>query len=671
MGRDTDLNIDKVLCLSHTFHLFLGAARSALFPFLTIYFRLLGLTATQTGLLLGAKAFMTLVCAPAWTACAKRFNKKKVVLMFSLFMLMSANLFLCLIPPVSEDAPLRFCNKPLVERAGNVTGMGDLVGTFSNGSTLAPDLGEISSSLSPGKTVSSTSSELKKAKSSTTSAPGLPETPQEKTEKSSTVSTTQKPTTTTTIITTTTAATTTAASTTKKKIKTTTDLYDYYGKNSFPGDKETDSEHERWDGNSRGGSKAGGSSSKDLTPEDKALLRQLGLSIEDLEELSKSDIDELINGLETDSKSRKKRNIVESMRSKWHELSSRFEIAEYQTFVIVLMVIILGELFSAPYEKLSDDCWFEYLDLLDCLEKFGGQHVWRTIGVVLVPTIVTAIIDHTTCILPFGIHHFYIHFFVFAVIMFLVFLTGFCYPVSQNKQTPKRSRMAKGFKVLCSDAHAFSMTFTMVVLGAASAVMANFLMWKLQDLANGEIVMGVAVAVAASSEFVLQLVGRSLVKKLTCTGAVCLGLLLLVGRLVFYSFLWSSWLVLAGEVLHGMTITLIWIAVRTYPDFRINPFVMDRSASSVVTGLYIGVGFAGGSMVSGLVYDRLGYSILFQGTAGIVFLWSVIFLILQKAVKKKEKVRYAKLLQDENADDSDESIVYEDDWLEVAMKRDR
>ena len=657
MGKD-DHRADKALCLANTFQLMLGAAKASLFPFLTIYFRMLGLSATQTSLIFGAKAFMSLVCAPTWTVCAKRFNKKKLVLVFSMFMMLASSLLLALIPPADENVQLAYCSHGVKNGSVDIF-PNKIFGEANNQSVVETSLGN-------------------KSLASNVSLTEAPTRPLVMTAETQSTTRSPPPTTQTTMVTTKTSSA--SPSTTLVAMQ-----QPHQSSNADTSDRFEDTalkdEHHSSDSDEKEAYDKAIFLSQ-LTPEDFEMLRSVGIDRDALERLTTKVLEEKFlsilgenepeeNEHVPEDKKRVKRNPIQRFRSKWKELTDSFDLAEYQTFIFVLSLVIIGELFSAPHEKLADDCWFEYLDIIDDLEHYGQHWIWRTVGFVLLPTIVTAIVDHTDCLLPFGVHHFTIHFFTFAGFAFIAFMLVFCYPVSQRKQTSKKSRFVKGVKMLCSDVHAVSLSISMMMVGAASAVISNFLFWKLQDLGSTEIVWGTAVAASAGSEFVMLLVGKGLVKKLRVVGAVALGLLLLAGRLLLYSFLWTPWLAIAGEVFQGFSVTMVWIALQTYPDFRINPYIMDRSAFTVLNVLQYGVGFGGASMVAGLVYDKFGYAVLNQSMSVAIIVWAAIFFIIQKTVRRKEKVRYAKLLQDENAYDSDESAVFEDDWLEVAMKRER
>ena len=117
MGKPQEdrVNVEKSMFKAHTFHFLLSAGKASLFPLLTIYFRLLGLTATEVGLVFAAQAFVRLWCAPMWTACAKACRKKKFVLMFSTFVLLASSLCLSLAPPSDfQNSPL-YCKGPIAQ----------------------------------------------------------------------------------------------------------------------------------------------------------------------------------------------------------------------------------------------------------------------------------------------------------------------------------------------------------------------------------------------------------------------------------------------------------------------------------------------------------------------------------------------------------------------------
>ncbi len=664
--QEDRVNVERAMFMAHTFHFLLSAGKACLLPFLTIYFRLLGLTATQVGLIFAAQAFMKFWCAPLWSSCAKQCRKKKFVLMFSTFVLLSSVLLLSLAPPVDPDNSPLYCRTNL-KNSSNLESDEHENLNPSNASDLNPPAPAVNPSLE-------TSTESQNATDSAKTTPIVDEIDKEvndmidENKKLSTTTVTQKVTTTTEakLVHSTTTTTQSPSSTTTASIDTQY-VYDLLEKL--------------------------GLDINDMSEEDLKQLLESQISEEDNQdedEYHYDDNDKDENGYNYDwdkwntghrgmgggnrgmGGGRTKRHAdSESESAKtWTSTISGYRDELFKeknkTFAFILALLIVAEFFAAPAEKLADDCWFEYLDILDVLEKYSQHRIWKTVGYILMPAFVGTVVEKTNCVLVHSIPHFMIHFFTFAAFAGLAFMVAFGYPISQNKKTPKQSRFGKGVRILCCDIHSFTLTLTVFILGMIYAAIDNFLYWKVQDVGGSEIVIGVSIVVSAASSVVMLLVQSALIKRITYIGAVVLALLTLAGRLVFYSFLWTPWVVLAGDALHGFSHTLIFGALQMYPDFRINPFIMDRSAYTLLNVLYYGLGTAVGSAMSGLLYDQFGFSLLFQGACVMVTSWCALFLLFQKCIKKKSKIRYAKLLQDDRGDD--DSSDYEDDWLEVAMK---
>ena len=683
MGKmqEDRVNVEKSMFKAHTFHFLLSAGKASLFPFLTIYFRLLGLSATEVGLVFAAQAFVRLWCAPMWTACAKACRKKKFVLMFSTFILLASSLCLSLAPASNlENSPL-YCKGPIQQLDPEQSSeyVGSEEGNFTSNSVIpmgndtgqpnatepnenqSGSLGEVNKEINDGR-----EHEKKPAPSVSTSAVST----------TTTTTTTTQPT--TTSVSSTTSSTDTGST-------TTTEAHNRHGHKSKEQEDEGLAEL------------ANKLSTLDMNPEDidhltdeqlEGVLSSLLTKDERSDKSLGSKKYDYNNNKKHHAsdrhwKTRQKRGVSEKIekddddeeedeeqdeKSTWENLSGqvRNEMQEHKTLAFLLVLIVVGELFSAPVDKLADDCWFEYLDVLDVVERYGGHRAWQMVGYILLPAFVGTLVEKTNCILMQNVPHFMIHFFMFAAFAALSFMAAFGYPVSQNKRTPKQSRFGKGVRILCCDIHSMTLTITILFLGVMYACIQNFLLWKVQDVGGNEIVMGTSITVSAVSALFMYIISNGLIKRITHVGAIVLAMITLAGRLVFYSFLWTPWLVLAGEALHGFSYTLMWRAAEMYPDFRINPFITDRSAFTLMNAIYHGLGIGIGSALSGYLYDEFGFSLLFQGAAVAITAWCAIFLVLQKCIKRKMKVRYAKLLQDDRG--ADDTSSEEEDWLEVAMK---
>ena len=71
MGRD----IPRDLFMVRLFYLLYFASFGSLFPLLAVYFKQLGMTAAQAGILLGCRPLIEFLATPFWGMFAQRFKK--------------------------------------------------------------------------------------------------------------------------------------------------------------------------------------------------------------------------------------------------------------------------------------------------------------------------------------------------------------------------------------------------------------------------------------------------------------------------------------------------------------------------------------------------------------------------------------------------------------------
>lgn len=99
MRRNKQINVSRALALASAFNFLISAAKACLLPFLTLYFRHLGLTPTETGFVIGARYLITLVWSPMASLLSKLYDKRRVLINGSLVASAAVALFIPFIPP--------------------------------------------------------------------------------------------------------------------------------------------------------------------------------------------------------------------------------------------------------------------------------------------------------------------------------------------------------------------------------------------------------------------------------------------------------------------------------------------------------------------------------------------------------------------------------------------
>ncbi|KAK3090940.1 hypothetical protein FSP39_015907 [Pinctada imbricata] len=617
------VNLTRSILICNIFNFLFAASKSCLMPFLTLYLRMLGLTATQTGIVIGAKTFSAFLFAPFWSKCATSCRKRKFVLVFSLFMMAATYLSLTLIPSVHHNV----------------------------GACRSSGQGQIPSSLlQPSK---HTEGNTTLGTPSTVSHLVIPTTMQSFTEN-------------------TTHQLIEAMRTTKK----------YASKTTLSSVNSTDQEEDT-----------------ELLRKVKAIAKKFhmeddikGLNAEQIRQvirkelqyikdeglenlitqfLSTSDIKTLKEFLKGDIMARHKRDLSEAMlsikerlRAKFHSMKEKIRNAEQLAFIVLLVVLILGEMLCSPVEKIADDSWFEFLENIDDMEKYGKHRIWSSLAYIIFPIIVTLTVDNTDCLFNMQIHPFMLHFYMFGAFLGLSFVVAFFYPIPPPNKTGYKSKLTKALNLTCCRLGGLLYVVTLLIMGLILSSYTNYLFWLIQDLDGKESTMGMCVLIASLAELPMLFLGGQMVRKLGNGGVVSIALVCLAARTLYYSFIKSPWAVLPAEVTHAFTHTAMWFAILSHRAFQVSPTI-DRSIRSVFSSVYFGIGFGVGSMLSGMLYDQYGLSILFRACSILSVGWCPIFFLLNRCchpVPEKD-IKYTRLLQSD--DQSDDEY---DDWLEHAMK---
>ncbi|OWF47611.1 major facilitator superfamily domain-containing protein 6-like protein B [Mizuhopecten yessoensis] len=631
MDPPEPVNLNRAILLCNLYNFFFAASKACLFPFFSLYLRLLGLTATQTGVIISLKTLVAFIFAPLWTKCAVQCRKRRLVFTFSIFMMAVTYLSLTLVPN-QNHAALSQCVPAYRQTSQNQS-------KFQSTAEILTILNHNESRVSPQEVTqtdhNNTSDEHLNNKSSVT--------------PTSIQISSQKPT------------------------ETLTDDLE---------DKKIEISKE--------------------------ILMYLGLKQEEVQQMNKQDIYEVFNEMMTtedmrglvenkldaetvkfvwkvidesrprgkadkssDSKVRRKRDInitslLASLKTGLHDLRQRVKDSSHDyTFVVVTIILLIGELFACPVEKLADDFWFDYLEKIDELEKYGKHRIWCSLAYMSFPLIVTLVVSKTDCLFGMNMPPFMLHFYVFGSLLGLTFLLGFFFPISADAKAKYKSKLRRGLGTTCCKCVGLLYVFTLLLVGMIYAAYYNFLFWMIQDLNGPESVMGLCITISTLVEIPMLFFSKEIIQRLGHGGVASLSLLMLSGRTLYYSFLWTPWAVLPAEMLHALTHTALWYAVFNNPSFNINPMA-DRSIRSILSSIYFGLGFASGSIASGLIYDSYGSEILYIVCSVAAIIWCPVFFVLQKCCQPpaESEIKYTRLLQSEDL--SDDEIP--DDWLEKALK---
>ncbi|KAI2806839.1 Major facilitator super domain-containing protein 6 [Blomia tropicalis] len=339
-----------------------------------------------------------------------------------------------------------------------------------------------------------------------------------------------------------------------------------------------------------------------------------------------------------------------------------------EVFFLLLLLVLLGEFFSAPALTLADSATLNYLG--EDTDKYGQQRMYGSFGWGITMFLVGMALDNSTkfkdhpCGPHIGERNYVTCFTIFAFLMSctLLIATKFKFDespeytneiqlnqydydtsgpkpwqntapainVPKEYQEPKKSELVDRMKsavfaqrtrelphwvaVLRSMNDRRRIAFLLVAwfMGFGVGLVFTFLFWHLQDLGGTPTLYGYASVINHISEIGAYFFSINLIKQFGHTKVLCAGLMFNATRFIYISWLDNPWWVLPFELMQGITHAAVWAAVCSYimtntaPDLR-------SSAQGVMQGIYNGLGRGSGSILGGVIIHRFGSRVAFFG----------------------------------------------------------
>lgn len=565
------IKINNDLLISKVFYFFFYSAYGSLYPLLPVYYKQLGMSPSQSGLLVGIRYFIEFCSAPFWGVVADRFKKGKIVLLFSLLCWVLFNLGIGFVKP----ATLR-CVPKIAPTAPptNSSHLFTILPTNSSGIaflTTSPKMREkrnlLPSKWSPTETGSNITDPISFSTVSNTSESILPLQTYEPTHHP--VDLTLSPSTTTpTPPENVTRETTTAIITTTK---------------SLPSDQVT--------------------------------------LVYDQQE-------------------------VEAI------------------FLVILVVVIIGEFFSASSVTIVDTVTLQYLG--KHRDRYGLQRMWGSlgwglamlsVGIGIDYTHIDVLIDGKGCKPP-EYRNYQIVFIVFGVLMTMALIVATQFRFRYNhfksndkgkeveipqvernnsaessEDTPPTTSPSQTFsfwdliRLLCSVQYG-SVLFVAWFMGFGYGFVFTFLYWHLEDLNGTTTLFGVCSVLSHVSELTAYFFSHKLIELIGHIRVLYIGLACNTARYIYISYLENAWTVLPMEVLQGVTHAAIWAACISYLSAAVPP-ELRTSAQGILQGLHLGLGRGCGAMIGGVLVNYFGAAATFRGIGMACLVILLLFALIQ------------------------------------------
>lgn len=151
---------------------------------------------------------------------------------------------------------------------------------------------------------------------------------------------------------------------------------------------------------------------------------------------------------------------------------------------------------------------------------------------------------------------------------------------------------------------------SVTVMGFGAGVIFSFLYWHLQDIGGSPVLFGILSVVNHASEIVAYFYTFQVINKYGHVKVMYICLAVNVCRFVILSWLDNPWMVVPLQVLQGFALATVWASASSYISLIAPPHIKP-SAQYIIQLLYHGIGKGVGSIVGGTVISVIGTRLTF------------------------------------------------------------
>ena len=344
-------------------------------------------------------------------------------------------------------------------------------------------------------------------------------------------------------------------------------------------------------------------------------------------------------------------------------IHTKYKIDATRTFTMLFLITLFGTLIASPALALVDTATLHMLGKET--HRYGRQRLTGSLGWGMGAFIVGASLRTThRCSMDKNkeIVDYIPSFYVFAVLMSLGLIVSIKFKFrSRAKPGQKPASLAVGLQALKSPTYLMFL-FTALYLGFLMAFIKTFLFWHLKDLGGTQLLFSVISAVNCVAEVSMYFLSEKLIKRIGQIRVLYLGLICYSIRLFYYSVIPYTWLVLAVELLPGITTAAVWAACLSYVSINSRPGA-QTTMQCILHGVHWGLGYGAGEVIGGILVHHYGAPttfVMFGILCIVVLLLYILINMIWGTKNKKSSIR-----DDETQTDLDIKNLPEEERIQI------
>jgi PPP family 3-phenylpropionic acid transporter len=301
-------------------------------------------------------------------------------------------------------------------------------------------------------------------------------------------------------------------------------------------------------------------------------------------------------------------------------------LSQLRLFWLLALAVAAYAFFNAPIIPLVDNSVLTLLG--ERRSEYGRQRLWGAVGWGLSAPVAGWLAAQ------FGQ--------AWIFVVYLVLIAGTMVAASRLPihMDPREHSYWSGVRQLLSDSRWFIFLGVILLCGIGSTVISNYLFLYMGDLGASETLMGLALTAATVGELPVLFFSGAMLRRWGPRGLLGIGMSAYVARAMGLSLAVTPWQVLALQLLHGLTFSVVWVAGVSFAG-QMAPKGLGATAQGIMNSVVFGISGICGSLVGGVLFERYGGVLLFRSSALMVLAGLVIFLTLGRRLNQTSANRPA------------------------------
>ena len=246
-------------------------------------------------------------------------------------------------------------------------------------------------------------------------------------------------------------------------------------------------------------------------------------------------------------------------------------------FHYLLTVTVIATIFSCPLITIVDTATIRKLKKKKETHKYGKQRLWGSLGWGLTSFGVGSVLA-TISLCPGINNEvsYYPAFYVFFCLQIIALIIGMkldfepgeeCEGVANS--VSRTEKISQGLKLLTKPVY-FFFIITSFYIGVVMSVIKTFLFWHLKDIGGTQMLFSTVSIVNCVAEVFVYFFSARFIEKVGHIKVLYIALICYSLRLFYYGLLPNPWYVLAAEPLSGITTAAAWAAMTSYVGLNAN-----------------------------------------------------------------------------------------------------